>query len=81
MKYQAIISKLNGHVLGDTYPEYIGEGSTIEVAMKRARKLAFEDGNALISGEIDVYRLLNDEYKDWDGEWKQVKKYIGTFGV
>lgn len=70
-----------GESVGRYEAKYVGEGSTIEVAIKRARRNAEKGGRALISGEIDVYRLGDYTKNYYYNEWVEGIKYVGTFSV
>ena len=75
-KFKATITKLNGY--SNLGGNYVGEGSTAEIAIRRARQKAIDDGEALISGEIVVERKstsLFDYYNDID------YRYYNTVGL
>lgn len=89
-KFKAVITKLNGKNIGGkpTYNpisrkyeceyEYVGYGSTVEIAVKRVRQKAIDDGRALISGEITVERKTTSQSDYYNGiEYR----YYNTFGI
>lgn len=89
-KFKAVITKLNGNIMGsepvynpdskkyECDYEYVGYGSTVEIAVKRVRQKAIEDGRALISGEITVERKTTSQSDYFNGiEYR----YYNTFGI
>lgn len=72
-KFRATV-KLNGCIDAN----YVGEGSTAEIAIRRARQKLIASGEAPISGEIIVEKKttsLFDYYNDID------YRYYNTIGL
>lgn len=91
-KFRAVIIKLNGRNLtGIDYfdgkyvrfrnkaeVQYVGEGSSVEIAIRRARQKAIDNGEPLISGEILVEKKTTSQ-SDYFNDIEY--RYYGTYGL